>query len=135
MRLVFQSLHDWRKYGAHSKRNSNVDTFRMLLRKSRLFYLESLVQCKMQVHAFAVLSRTFGPSPSHTAKGILLHNILYIVLSFPLALMQHNDLFESEELAKVHQIQTWSNDYIRLLNKPYENKVTLTWHNPPLKCC
>ena len=107
----------------------------MLLRKSRLFYLESLVQCKMQVHAFAVLSRTFGPSPSHTAKGILLHNILYIVLSFPLALMQHNDLFESEELAKVHQIQTWSNDYIRLLNKPYENKVTLTWHNPPLKCC
>ena len=76
----------------------------MLLRKSRLFYLESLVQCKMQVHAFAVLSRTFGPSPSHTAKGILLH-ILYIVLSFPLALMQHNDLFDSEELAKVHQIE------------------------------
>ena len=55
----------------------------------------------MQVHAFAVLSRTFGPSPSHTAKGILLHNILYIVLSFPLALMQHNDLFDSEELVKV----------------------------------
>ena len=25
--------------------------------------------------------------------------------------------------------------YIRLLNKPYENEVTLTGQNPPLKCC
>ena len=25
--------------------------------------------------------------------------------------------------------------YIRLLNKPYENEVTLRRQNPPLKCC
>ena len=25
--------------------------------------------------------------------------------------------------------------YIRLLNKHYENEVTLTQQNPPLKCC
>ena len=32
-------------------------------------------------------------------------------------------------------IQLLKSDYIRLLNKPYENEVTLTWQNPPLKCC
>ena len=32
-------------------------------------------------------------------------------------------------------IQTWSNDYKRFVNTPYENEVTLTGQNPPLKCC
>ena len=32
-------------------------------------------------------------------------------------------------------IQSWTFAYIRLLNKPYENEVTLTGQNPPLKCC
>ena len=32
-------------------------------------------------------------------------------------------------------LKKMSKHYIRLLNKPYENKVNLTWHNPPLKCC
>ena len=36
---------------------------------------------------------------------------------------------------KMIYTQTWSNDYKRLLNKPYENEVTLTGQNPPLKCC
>ena len=29
-------------------------------------------------------------------------------------------------------IQTWSNDYMGLLNKPYENEVTLIRQNPRL---
>ena len=33
------------------------------------------------------------------------------------------------------RIQTWSNDYIRLLNKPYENEVTLIRQNPHQKYC
>ena len=32
-------------------------------------------------------------------------------------------------------IQSWSNDYKWLLNKPYVNEVTLRGQNPPLKCC
>ena len=32
-------------------------------------------------------------------------------------------------------IQPLNFAYIRLLNKPYENEVTLTGQNPPLKCC
>ena len=31
-------------------------------------------------------------------------------------------------------IQPWPLALKRLLNKPYENEVTLTWQNPPLKC-
>ena len=31
-------------------------------------------------------------------------------------------------------IQSWSNDYKRLLNKPYVNEVTMSRKNPPLKC-
>ena len=33
----------------------------------------------------------------------------------------------------VLKMQLLTSDYIRLLNKPYENEVTLTLHNPPLK--
>ena len=32
-------------------------------------------------------------------------------------------------------IQLLTSDYKRLLNKPYENEVTLRGQNPPLKCC
>ena len=32
-------------------------------------------------------------------------------------------------------IQSWTFAIIRLLNKPYENEVTLTGQNPPLKWC
>ena len=32
-------------------------------------------------------------------------------------------------------IQLWTFAYIRLLNEPYENVVTLRCKNPPLKCC
>ena len=33
------------------------------------------------------------------------------------------------------KIQVWTFAYVRLLNKPYENQVTLTGQNPPLRCC
>ena len=32
-------------------------------------------------------------------------------------------------------VQLWTSAIIRLLNKPYENEVTLTGQNAPLKCC
>ena len=32
-------------------------------------------------------------------------------------------------------LQSWTFAIIRLLSKPYENEVTLTGQNPPLKCC
>ena len=32
-------------------------------------------------------------------------------------------------------IQPLNFAYVRLLDKPYENEVTLTGQNPPLKCC
>ena len=32
-------------------------------------------------------------------------------------------------------IQLWTFPYVRLLNKPYENEVTLRRQNPPLKFC
>ena len=32
-------------------------------------------------------------------------------------------------------IQPWPLAYKRLLNKPYENEVTLTRQNLPFKCC
>ena len=32
-------------------------------------------------------------------------------------------------------MQSWTFDYIWLLNQPYENEVTMTWQNPPLKYC
>ena len=32
-------------------------------------------------------------------------------------------------------IQSWTFAVIQLVNKPYENEVTLTGQNPPLKCC
>ena len=32
-------------------------------------------------------------------------------------------------------LQLWTFAIIRLLNKPYENEVTLTGQNAPLKCC
>ena len=35
---------------------------------------------------------------------------------------------------KLH-LQLWTFAYIQLLNKPYENEVTLTGQNPPLKYC
>ena len=31
-------------------------------------------------------------------------------------------------------VQLLNFDYKRLLNKPYENELTLTGQNPPLKC-
>ena len=34
-----------------------------------------------------------------------------------------------------NDIQLWTFAHVRLLNKPYENQVTLTGQNPPLKCC
>ena len=34
-----------------------------------------------------------------------------------------------------YKLQSWTFAYIRLLNKPYENEVTLTGQNIPLKCC
>ena len=34
-----------------------------------------------------------------------------------------------------YELQSWTFAYIRLLNKPYENEVTLTGQNPHLKCC
>ena len=37
--------------------------------------------------------------------------------------------------SKRARIQLWTFDYVQLLNKPYENKVTLRRQNPPLKCC
>ena len=33
------------------------------------------------------------------------------------------------------QVQLLTSDYVRLLNKPYGNEVTLKRQNPPLKCC
>ena len=45
----------------------------------------------------------------HFEMGCLMKNLIYIQLS--------------------------TSDYKQLLNKPYENEVTLTWQNPPLKCC
>ena len=33
------------------------------------------------------------------------------------------------------QIQLWTFANVQLLNKPYENEVTLTGQNPPSKCC
>ena len=53
----------------------------------------------------------------------------------------HSSIFFGSNLSKqftflLHPfIQLLTSDYIRLLNKPYENEVTLTWQNPPLKCC
>ena len=32
-------------------------------------------------------------------------------------------------------VQLLTSDYKRLLNKPYENEITLKWQNPPLKSC
>ena len=34
-----------------------------------------------------------------------------------------------------YHLQPFKFAYIRLLNKPYENEVSLTGQNPPLKCC
>ena len=34
-----------------------------------------------------------------------------------------------------NHVQPLNFAYVRLLNKPYENEVTLTGQNPPLKCC
>ena len=35
----------------------------------------------------------------------------------------------------IYDIQLWTFAYLRLLNKPYENQVTLIGQNPHLKCC
>ena len=35
----------------------------------------------------------------------------------------------------MYQIQLWPYAYVWLLNKPYENEVTLRGQNIPLKCC
>ena len=32
-------------------------------------------------------------------------------------------------------LQLWTFAYVQLLNKPYENEVTLTRQKLPLKCC
>ena len=42
---------------------------------------------------------------------------------------------EAEALKVTGYIQPWNFAYIRLLNKPYENEVTLTEQNPHSKCC
>ena len=39
------------------------------------------------------------------------------------------------EILENENIQSWTFAIIQLLNKPYENEVTLTGQNPPLKCC
>ena len=44
--------------------------------------------------------------------------------------MAHRPLSLAKE-----KIQLLNFAYKRLLNKPYENEVTLTGQNPPLKCC
>ena len=36
---------------------------------------------------------------------------------------------------RLRNIQSRAKVYKRLLNKPYENEVTLREQNPPLKCC
>ena len=64
-----------------------------------------------------------------------LYNIYLIEILFINMCKTQNCFVSSKALSIFSYLQTWSNDYIQLLNKPYENKVTLTWHNPPLKCC
>ena len=44
-------------------------------------------------------------------------------------------LIDEIPVSLLQNIQLLTSDYKRLLNKPYENEVTLTWQNPPLKCC
>ena len=39
------------------------------------------------------------------------------------------------EINQKEILQLWTFAYVRLLNKPYENQVTLTGQNLPLKCC
>ena len=41
---------------------------------------------------------------------------------------------QSNSQRLIHRIQLLNFAYKRLLNKPYENEVTLTGQNPPLKC-
>ena len=38
-------------------------------------------------------------------------------------------------LESMPKVQLWTFAIIRLLNKPYENEVTSTGQNAPLKCC
>ena len=45
--------------------------------------------------------------------------------------------FQNMRISNFHSytnIQSRAKVYLRLLNKPYVNEVTLTWQNPPLKC-
>ena len=43
---------------------------------------------------------------------------------------------EKPKSTHIHLIlQLLTSDYIRLVNKPYDNEVTLGWQNPPLNCC
>ena len=55
-----------------------------------------------------------------------------IIPAIPFRIAQMWHILQSKENRKL-QLLTFA--YIRLLNKPYENEVTLTWQNPPLKCC
>ena len=47
---------------------------------------------------------------------------------------QFKSFFHTAETVE-NDIQSLNFAYIRLLNKPYENEVTLTGQKPPLKCC
>ena len=40
-----------------------------------------------------------------------------------------------KNLGGFFEVQSWKFAYTRLQNKPYENEVTLTRQNRPLKCC
>ena len=43
--------------------------------------------------------------------------------------------FPTGAMSKFSYLPSWTFAYIRLLDKPYENEVTLTGQKPSLKCC
>ena len=64
-------------------------------------------------------------------KGGLVGTHDYVLLRVGVALR----LWLITEWVGSVEIQLPTFAFTRLLNKPYENEVTLTGQNPPLKCC
>ena len=70
----------------------------------------------------------------HKLQSIFTRNF-----EFRIRIKKEIEILESKKSIQMpnnfHEIQLWPFANGWLLNKPYENEVTLTGQTPPLKCC
>ena len=86
------------------------------------------------VNIFKTVTKNLVFSPTNQAGGFGLFSYHLMAFVFLTGFMNGVNYYaQGNSISR--WIQLWNFALKRLLNKPYENEVTLTGQNPPLNCC